>query len=207
MRFVLAQRNILRIVTAIVAIAAFCVLQVWQGEDIPVPTGTDQSAEKAEPKGFIYATSSTSTSGKSALVTRVVDGDTIVVRIDETGEEATVRLLGINTPESVDPRRPVQCFGKEASHSMQTLVEGKKILLFEDVQADDRDKYRRLLRNVVRADDGLDVNATLVNTGYAYAYLSFPLNPKRKALLRTLEASAHTDGRGLWNVSTCGGKK
>lgn len=142
----------------------------------------------------------------NALVTRVVDGDTIDVRIDGGGEIEKVRLLGINTPESVDPRRPVQCFGKEASAFAKQLMEGKRVALKEDVQADNRDKYGRLLRNIL-LEDGTDVNALLIKEGYAYAYVSFPLNKQRKAEMRRLEQEARTAKRGLWSPETCDGMK
>ena len=142
----------------------------------------------------------------NALVVKVVDGDTIEARIDGQQDLAKVRLLGINTPESVDPRRPVQCFGKEASNFVKQLMEGKRIALREDVQADDRDKYGRLLRNIL-LEDGTDVNALLIKEGYAYAYVSFPLNKERKAEMRRLEQEAKTAKRGLWSPETCDGMK
>jgi micrococcal nuclease len=142
----------------------------------------------------------------NALVVRVIDGDTIEARIDGGNEIEKIRLLGINTPESVDPRRPVQCFGKEASKFAKQLMEGKRITLKEDVQADDRDKYGRLLRNIL-LEDGTDVNALLIKEGYAYAYVSFPLNKDRKAEMRRLEQEARTAKRGLWSPETCDGMK
>lgn len=142
----------------------------------------------------------------NALVVKVVDGDTIEARTDRGNETEKIRLLGINTPESVDPRRPVQCFGKEASTFAKQLMEGKRIALKEDVQADDRDKYGRLLRNIL-LEDGTDVNALLIKEGYAYAYVSFPLNKDRKAEMRRLEQEARTAKRGLWSPETCDGMR
>lgn len=142
----------------------------------------------------------------NAVVIRVVDGDTLVAKMDGQENEIKVRMLGINTPESVDPRRPVQCFGKEASNYLKTLIEGKRVRLDPDLQADDHDKYGRALRNVVR-EDGMDVNATMVKEGYAVAYLSFPLNKQRKAQLKRLQTEAEVAQRGLWNPLTCDGKK
>lgn len=142
----------------------------------------------------------------NAVVTRVVDGDTIEARLDGQSDSSKIRLLGINTPESVDPRRAVQCFGKEASAFAKQLMEGKRITLKEDVQADDHDKYGRLLRNVL-LEDGTDVNALLVKEGYAYAYISFPLNKQRKTEMRSLEQEARTAKRGLWSPETCDGMK
>ncbi len=164
--------------------------------------------QNVSPVGAIHelplpAAASTST---NAFVIRAVDGDTLLVRFDGETEESRIRLLGINTPETVDPRKPVECFGKEASKHMHELVDGKRIRLDADPQADERDKYDRLLRNVF-LDDGSDVNAAMVKDGYAYAYLSFPLTASRKRELKKLEEDARIAGRGLWNPNTCNGKK
>lgn len=199
------KRRLIRLVGTIVVIVGFALLQVWQIEEKPQAPGTATTATTSTSVDLYYAGSTTSS--VEALVTRAVDGDTLEVKIDGMSETVKVRLLGMNTPESVDPRRPVQCFGKEASNHMKELVEGKRVLLVEDLKADDRDKYGRWLRNVVRKEDLLDVNATLVAQGYANAYLSFPLDGKRKAQLRLLEQEAKTAERGLWSPSTCGGKK
>lgn len=140
----------------------------------------------------------------NALVIRGVDGDTIEVRLDGASDDAKVRMLGVNTPESVDPRRAVQCFGKEASLFTKETLEGKRIKLVEDPQADNIDKYQRLLRNIV-LEDGTDFNLLLVQKGYANAYLDFPLNKQRKAQLSQAEKQAKEAGLGLWSTSTCSG--
>jgi len=154
----------------------------------------------------LTATPSSTAITANATVAEVVDGDTIKVRLDGEDKIYTIRFLGINTPETVDPRRPVECFGKEASAKMHELADGKRIRLEPDPQADEWDKYGRLLRNVY-LDDRTDVNAYMVREGYAYAYLSFPLNPKRKAELKKLENDAKIAQRGLWSPQGCGGKK
>jgi micrococcal nuclease len=137
----------------------------------------------------------------NATVTRVVDGDTVVV-VQDNGEKATVRLLGVNTPETVDPRKTVECFGKEASNFTKHELTGQRIRLDADPQADERDKYGRLLRNVIMAD-GTDFNVLLVHDGYAYAYLFFPLDPVRKREIKQLEADAKEAKRGLWAEGAC----
>ena len=135
----------------------------------------------------------------NATVERVVDGDTIVVLIG--GRQETVRLIGIDTPESVAPTRPVQCFGKEASlHLEAVLPEGTEITLVRDVEA--RDAYQRLLGYVVRSSDGLFVNLELVAAGYA-AVLNYPPNDHYADVLGRAEADAVAAGRGLWGQ--CGG--
>jgi len=141
----------------------------------------------------------------NAFVVKAVDGDTLTVKLDGSTNQVKVRLLGVNTPETVDPRKTVECFGKEASAYAHSKVDGRRIRLDADPQADEIDKYGRLLRNVI-LEDGTDFNAALVRDGYAYAYLSFPLNKQRKAQLKQLENEARIAQRGLWATSTCSGK-
>ncbi|MEO5927947.1 MAG: thermonuclease family protein [Patescibacteria group bacterium] len=145
----------------------------------------------------------TSTIPTNATVVRVVDGDTFVAMLDGERGEFKVRMLGINTPETVDPRKPVQCFGKEASNRLKSLLPaGVRISLKEDPQADEQDKYQRLLRNVLLSD-GTDVNASMVRDGYAEAYLSFPLNRDRKQELKKLQEIARASQSGLWSPASC----
>lgn len=203
------SRRLQRSLIAAVVVILFALMQAWQTRDTaqaPTLNLSSQTTSTTQTGTDLFYTGST-TSSVTALVVRAVDGDTLVVKIEGMSEDVKIRLLGINTPESVDPRRPVQCFGKEASHRMKDLVEGKQVLLVEDLKADNRDKYGRWLRNIVRKEDLLDINATLVAQGYANAYLSFPLDGKRKAQLRLLEQEAKAAERGLWSPSTCEGKK
>lgn len=124
-------------------------------------------------------------------VVRVVDGDTIHVRLG--GREQTVRYIGVNTPETVDPRRAVERFGKEASERNRQLVEGKTVTLEKDVSHTDR--FGRLLRYVYV--DGRMVNAALVEEGYAHAS-AFPPDVKYRDLFTRLEREARSAKRGLW---------
>lgn len=131
--------------------------------------------------------------GERVKVTRVVDGDTIVV-----SDNITVRLIGIDTPETVDPRRPVQCFGKEASSKLKSLLSEKEIVLQKDVS--ETDKYRRLLRYVfLPLPDGqiLFVNDYMVREGFAKV-LTYPPDVKYNEQLRQAEREAREAGRGLW---------
>ena len=121
-------------------------------------------------------------------VTSVIDGDTIEV---EGGW--LVRYVGIDTPETVHPSKPVECFGKEAAAKNRELVEGKKVRLERDVE--DKDKYGRLLRYVYV--DDLMVNAELVRLGYAYS-VSYPPNVKYQQLFLQLERQAREQELGLW---------
>ncbi|MBI4281788.1 thermonuclease family protein [Candidatus Uhrbacteria bacterium] len=124
----------------------------------------------------------------TVLVTRVVDGDTIEI---EGGEK--VRYIGMNTPESVDPRRAVQCFGKEASAYNKKLVLGKRVRLEPDVE--DRDKYHRLLRYVWLGDTM--INEQLVTDGYAQTMTITP-NVKYVDLFKQAQTEAREEQRGLW---------
>ena len=134
------------------------------------------------------------------LVLSVVDGDTITV-LFSTGQEETVRLLGIDTPETVDPSRPVQCFGPEASaHLADVLPPGTPLLLERDLEA--RDRFGRLLSYVHRADDGLFVNAEMLRGGFADLSIFEP-NVAYRAVLTAAATSARTGSLGLWEA--CGG--
>lgn len=132
------------------------------------------------------------------LVSKVIDGDTIEVLID--GQKRNVRLIGINTPETVDPRRPVQCFGKEASNETKRLLEGKQVVLTKDIS--ETDKYDRLLRLVYLPLDNnqmLFVNDYLVRQGFANNY-TYPPDIKFDAQFRQAEEEAKEAKRGLWGA-------
>jgi micrococcal nuclease len=134
----------------------------------------------------------------NAIVVRVVDGDT--VQIQAEGVTEPVRLIGVDTPETVDDRKPVQCFGPEASaHTKALLPPGTAVRLERDAEA--RDKYGRLLAYLYRAGDGLFVNLELVRDGYG-SVLSIAPNVTYAATFRDAEASARQQGAGLWGV--CG---
>ena len=127
-------------------------------------------------------------------VVRVVDGDTIRVAL-ASGEEA-VRYIGVDTPESVKPGSPVECFAKRASAFNGRLVAGERVRLVRDVE--ERDRYGRLLAYVYRARDGLFVNAELLRRGYA-TVATFPPNVAHEREFRRLARAARRSGRGLWS--------
>jgi micrococcal nuclease len=132
------------------------------------------------------------------VVVQVIDGDTIEVRMD--GRTEQVRLLGIDTPETKDPRKPVQCFGQEASDQTKRLLpKGTNVRLVSDVE--ERDRYDRLLAYVYR-DDGLFVNLVLAKGGFA-DLLTYPPNVAHTAELQAAVDEARRDQRGLWQA--CGG--
>lgn len=135
----------------------------------------------------------------NAVVERVVDGDTIVARVGNESE--TVRLIGIDTPESVARTRPVECYGQEASFYLaKVLPVGTAITLVRDVET--RDVYDRLLAYVIRSYDSLFVNLELISAGYA-AVLEYWPNNYYSSLFARAEAEAKHSLRGLWKA--CGG--
>lgn len=136
-------------------------------------------------------------------VTKVTDGDTI--HVDMNGVDEKVRLIGINTPETVDPRTSIQCFGKEASLRAKELVGGKIVRLEFDDSQSMRDAYGRLL-SYVFMEDGEMLNRKMVAEGYAYEYTY--LKPyKYQKEFRGLQNIARVSGRGLWAANTCDGHK
>ena len=131
---------------------------------------------------------------------RVVDGDTIRVRIK--GREERVRLVGIDTPESVKPGTPVQCFALAASARTKALLpKGSAVRLVRDVE--ERDRYGRLLAYVYRARDDLFVNLALVREGYAVV-LTVPPNVAHTGEFVAAAGDAREHGRGLWSRCEAG---
>ncbi len=143
-------------------------------------------------------TGAPSNAAGAAVVVRPIDGDTIEVRI--AGARERVRLIGMDTPESVARDRPVECFGTKAKERMAELLPpGTPVRLERDVEA--RDRYGRLLAYVFRTSDSVHINLLLVQEGYAEAR-PFEPNVTRQAELDRAEAEAKAAHRGLWPV--CG---
>jgi micrococcal nuclease len=136
---------------------------------------------------------------KYYLVSRVVDGDTIDVEKD--GEHVRVRLIGIDTPETVDPRRTVECFGKEASAKTKELLEGKMVRLETDPSQGDYDKYKRMLAYVYLSDGTL-FNQTMISEGYAHEY-TYRLPYRYQAEFNDAERTAREEKKGLWADGVC----
>lgn len=127
-------------------------------------------------------------------MTRVTDGDTY--RVDIDGEDTTLRLIGVDTPETKHPNKPVQCYGPEASAEARRLVDGGRVWLATDPTQGDEDKYGRALV-YVWTQDGTLVNEHLIRQGFAREY-TYRRPYERQAAFRAAEDEAQAASRGLW---------
>lgn len=161
------------------------------------PIASRPEATATTPMPTVVPTVAALPDGIDATVLSVTDGDTVRVRTT-AGANEPVRLIGIDTPETRDPRRPVECFGREAAAQTATLLSpGTRVRLELDVEV--RDRYGRLLAYVWRLDDALFVNARLVEGGWAVPY-RYPPNVRYADLFSRLGSKAREAGRGLWSA-------
>lgn len=175
------------VVVALVAVAAGALVVAGLAGSSPGPPPSPGPAAGDLPAGL------------DVTVVRVVDGDTIVV----SGGER-VRLIGVDTPETKDPRRPVGCFGKQASDFTSSLLPaGARVRLVGDVEQ--RDRYQRLLAYAYRLPDGLFVNAELLRRGFAQV-LTIPPNVAHAADFVALSREARDADRGLWGACRGAGR-
>lgn len=126
-------------------------------------------------------------------VIEINDGDTITV--DMNGARETIRMLGVDTPETQHPDKPVQCFGKAATNFTKKLINNHRVRLEADPINTNRDRYNRLLRYVY-LPDGTLVNTEIIRQGYGFAYTSFPLVMADEFIARQREA--RVNNLGLW---------
>jgi micrococcal nuclease len=132
---------------------------------------------------------------RTGEVLRVVDGDTIRVRV--AGREERVRYIGVDTPESAREGAPAECFARRAAAENARLVDGRRVRLEPDAEA--RDRFGRLLAYVFRAEDGRMVNESLVRGGFAVP-LSIPPNDRYAERFEHAAGEARGSGRGLWGA-------
>jgi micrococcal nuclease len=157
----------------------------------PSTTGGIAPLDDAIPAG------SNGTIDLSGRVSRVIDGDT--VKVVSRGFETTVRLIGIDSPETRKPGTPVQCFGTEATRRAQALLSGKRVRLVGDRTQDTRDRFGRLLAYVLVDGATQSVNYQLVEGGFAKVYVYTPSGPFRHTTaFRAAESRARAARRGLW---------
>ena len=127
-------------------------------------------------------------------VTRIIDGDTVEIRYED--DLTSVALIGVDTPETVHPEKPVERFGTAATAFLENLLLGESVYLrFEEERTD---RYGRLLAYLFRAPDGVFVNLEIVRQGYGKVYTDFPF--AHKALFEHYSGQAQQSGRGLWGA-------
>jgi len=144
-----------------------------------------------------------STTNSLLEVVRVIDGDTI--EVNNNCESLTVRLIGINTPETLDPRKPVECFGKEASAYAKSLLENTQVQIEIDETQGEFDKYGRYLGYVIMKD-GTNYNRKMLEQGFAYEY-TYNTPYKYQTEFKQAQSDAQANGKGLWSAETCNGLK
>ncbi len=127
-------------------------------------------------------------------VLKIEDGDTITV--DMNGHSETVRFIGVDTPETQDPRKPVQCFGHAAADFTRQLISNQPVRLEADPLSSNRDRYNRLLRYIYLPDGRL-VEAEIIKEGFGFAYTSFPFTKADEFL--DYQKTAREQNRGLWS--------
>lgn len=146
--------------------------------------------------------------GRPVRNARAVDGDTLDIQFVDSAKREHVRLIGVNTPESVDPRKPVQCFGKEASaHTTQlvaAITADAPAYVVVDQSQGERDKYGRLLAYVYLPDGSL-LNERIIADGYGFEY-TYRTPYALQARFKTAEMAARAAGVGLWSAQACNGE-
>lgn len=151
------------------------------------------------PKIETKASAETVTKPQLYNVTKIVDGDTIDV--ETIGR---IRLIGLDTPETVDPRTMVQCFGQEATNKANELLAGKKVSLESDTVSGDKDTYGRSLRYVF-LEDGTNFDKFMISEGYAHEYTYNNIPYKYQADFKAAEKQAREGSKGLWSANSCNG--
>src|SRR5580765_5510857 len=128
-------------------------------------------------------------------IANFIDGDTIAVNMN--GSVETIRMIGVDTPETHRPNTPVQCYGPDAANFTKNLIGQSNVRLQADPLDTNRDRYGRLLRYVFLPDERM-VEAELINNGYGFAYTQFPFSKSDE--FKTAEANAKAAGKGLWSA-------
>jgi micrococcal nuclease len=180
------SRKNLKILSSIIVFVAVLIINYTSSPIIP--------KSEVEPGGNVLGDEA-----GSWVVTRVVDGDTIEVK--NNSEVQKVRVIGVNTPETVDPRREVECFGKEASEKAKELLEGKSVRLSSDPTQSDSDRYGRILRYITMSE-GIDYGLVMIREGFAYEY-TYDNMYQKQAEYKKAQTEAANAQRGLWGDGVC----
>ena len=164
---------------------------------IDIPDEPEEEKEKLELELELYAPEGL----PYYYVISVTDGDTI--RVNYNGRSTPVRMIGIDTPETVHPNKPVECYGPESSEYARRHLSNKSVQLEFDNSQGMTDKYGRLLAYVYV--DGVSYNFHAIKDGYAYEYTYNSAYKYQKEFMFA-ESEAESENRGLWSPSTCNGR-
>ena len=175
----------------------------------PEPTDPLPPSQAADVGAAVNANSTPPLPANTYPVLKVIDGDTISIMKD--GKAVTLRLIGLDTPETVDPRKPVQCFGKAASDKAKELLVGKTVRLELDTTQGMYDKYGRTLAYVFLTDPSTPLGASgtlfnqyMIEEGYGHEY-TYNLPYKYQKEFKEAETRAREEKKGLWADDTCAG--
>lgn len=190
--------------SVLILLATACSTSKVENTQAATPSVTSSTSSSASPSASAKVTPATTTAVPlankriPAKVVRVVDGDTMKVSFTEGGKvkEETIRLLLVDTPESVDPEKPVQPFALDASKYAKTMLTGKDVQLELDVS--ERDKYGRLLCYLYIGDKMF--NELLLENGYARVAYIYPPNVKYVDQFREIQKTAQQKGVNIWSV-------
>lgn len=185
----MTKKNI-RLLASLILVIGFLVVEVYKQYTTP---GTDVLSEKITPTVAVQ---------RGVVVSKVIDGDT--VDVTENGVVTKIRIIGINTPETVDPRKEVECYGKEASEKAKQLLLNQKVRIESDPTQSDKDRYGRSLRYIILPSN-VDYGLEMVKSGYAYEY-TYNKSYQKQAEYVQAQNEAVVAGRGLWAVNTCNGQ-
>ncbi len=169
------------------------------GKMLPVETPSAPAFHLADSVPYDVPATSIKIDDGLSLVVRVIDGDTIVAEID--GVQEKIRLIGVDTPEVIDSRRTVECFGKEASEFTKNLLTDVRVRLESDPTQGDRDRYGRLLRYVFLSDGTL-VNKAIIAEGYGHEY-TYRRQYRYQDDFKSAERVARETEQGLWSPGAC----
>lgn len=204
------NQKIKKVFLAVISFSALLVGGGWidgilqpKSEEMPsiIPTLTQITSGEPYPTQVLEQIGGTVFDSKQEVkVTRAVDGDTIEVLIE--GKVEKVRLIGVNTPETVDPRKMVECFGQEAAKITKDKLVDQIVWLESDSTQGDRDKYSRLLRYVWTNDGVIDFGKALIETGYAYEY-TYGKPYKYQLFYKEAQLAAERGKKGLWSDDAC----
>lgn len=185
----MSRKRWLKLLSSLILVAAFIASQFFK----PQIQNPGKSVLSTRNSTFLTKNDET------ILVTKVIDGDTIEVFLN--GKKERVRILGINTPETVDPRKPVECFGGQASDKAKSLLSNQHVRLESDPSQANRDKYGRLLRYIY-INNETDFGLTMIKEGYAYEY-TYNTPYKFQKEYKLAQKEAENSKLGLWENGVC----